>query len=792
MTRKVRDNGAEACIHFQKAETIAFFHNSREAFIPETSNEELRQKNECDRTAEEARQMFEELSAKADDNFLKNTGRRTNMKAENKLWESALNLRGRHTMADVQRVNARIQEITGFIPIQTAIHRDEGHIDEKTGDFVLNVHAQTTWLTQDPLTGKSMAYLLFDKKDVYRKIQDIVAEELGMIRGKPAEITGAKHFKNMRDYKQMKRAEGKLNKEWEQKLAEKEKAWQEKQAAWEAKLAEREAKREEWERKFPEIMEARERRSKFMSDKIDWEQIRESGRYRLAFIQMGNDIAGWPNPQGNFLLEAQKDAIRSIFYIFGSVTQLAVFIARKTWENDEKIKNEVDIFKVRENLNRAVAIIANDCGQNPSELQDKIYRILKQIPEHKQHELFDYAIQHAPNDEIKNDIRALIEGRFSDIAKSEAAQRRIENRDLRQALREYAAEAKRIKDELKEMDEENRILVAAERALLREKGAGREEYAEQEADNKARLEELKTLRQQVKDLNNDILNAKKQSELDKEKIAEQAAQIKELNEKIAEITEANVKKQKQLEAEKEEARRTAPQMPPKGAFDIIDELEAEKQPEPVKTEPKSEPAKIEPKPKPEPEQKPLKRSDGSEQSEAKPEPKPEPKKDDFTNIYGYERPKPEPRRRRFDDYERKIDDRPKYYEPEPEPEPIFRDPWTEIQEGVEKWKKADSEVEKNIIKTEVLKNIEKYEKSGVPPHRQMSLDSYVRALNYDPADAIHRERERKLETERKRQQAEMAIKYEEVKTKSVKQQEDDARQTTIKKKKKDELEMGMS
>ena len=500
MTRKVRDNGAEACIHFQKAETIAFFHNSREAFLPETSNEELRAKNECDKTAEEARALFEELSAKADENFLKNTGRRTNMKAENKLWESALNLRERHTLEDVQRVNAKIQKITGFIPVQTSIHRDEGHTDEKTGDFIQNIHAQTLWLTQNPEDGKSMAYLLFDKKDVYRKIQDIVAEELGMTRGKPAEITGARHFKNMRDYKQMKRAEGKLNKEWEAKLEANNKAWQEKQAAWEAKLAEREAKREEWERKFPEIMEARERRSKFMSDKIDWEQIRESGRYRLAFIQMGNDIAGWPNPQGNFLLEAQKDAIRSIFYIFGSVTQLAVFIARKTWENDEKIKNEVDIFKVRENLNRAVAIIANDCGQNPSELQDKIYRILKQIPEHKQHELFDYAIQHAPNDEIRNDIRALIEGRFDDIARTEQAQKRIENRDLRQALREYAEEARKIKEELKALDEENRILNAAERAILKQKGANRTEYAEQEAENRERLDELKTLRQQVKDV----------------------------------------------------------------------------------------------------------------------------------------------------------------------------------------------------------------------------------------------------------------------------------------------------
>ena len=770
MTRKIRDNGAEACIHFKKAEQIAFFHNSREAFLPETSHEELRAKNECDKTAEEARELFEKLSAQGDENFLKNCGRKTNMKAENKLWESVMNLRGRHTMADVQRVNAKIQKITGFIPVQTSIHRDEGHIDEKTGDFIQNVHAQTLWITQNPENGKSMAYLLFGQKDIYRKIQDVVAEELGMTRGKPAEITGARHFKNMRDFKQMKRAEGKLNKEWEAKLEANNKAWQEKQAAWEAKLAEREAKREEWERKFPEIMEARERRSKFMSDKIDWEQIRESGRYRLAFIQMGNDIAGWPNPQGNFLLEAQKDAIRSIFYIFGSVTQLAVFIAKKTWENDEKIKNEVDIFKVRENLNRAVAIIANDCGQNPSELQDKIYRILKQIPEHKQHALFDYAIQHAPNAEIKADIQALIEGRFSDIAKSEQAQRRIENRDLRAELRIFAEEARKIKEELKALDEENRILNAAERAILKQKGANRTEYAEQEAENRERLDELKTLRQQVKDVKKDLEEARKQAQIDKEKIAEQAAQIKELNEKIAKIGAKNIAKQKELEAEKEEARQTAPQTPPKDAFNIIDELEAaEKAKQP---EPKPEPVKPEP------------------------EPKPEPKKDDNLGIYGYSRPQIEPRRR-LDEYprERKIDDRPKY-EPEPEkiepePEP-FRDPWAEITDEMEQWKKCQSEAEKNLLKNNILQNIEKYEKSGVPPHRQLTLDAYAQTLRPNlAADAEEIRKIRERELERKRQaERETSVKYEEVK-KNIKQ-EADARQTALKKKKKDELEMGMS
>ena len=216
--RKIRDNAAKSSIHFAKAEQIAFFHNSREAFLPETSNQELRPKNECDRTAEEARQMFEELSAKGDENFLKICGRRTNMKAENKLWESVMNLRGRHTMADVQRVNEKIQKITGFIPIQTSIHRGEGHTDEKTGEFVVNYHAQTTWLTQDVETGKSQAYLLFGRKDIYRKIQDLVAEELQMERGQSVEITGAKHFKNMRTYKEVKRAEAAKDKEYELKL----------------------------------------------------------------------------------------------------------------------------------------------------------------------------------------------------------------------------------------------------------------------------------------------------------------------------------------------------------------------------------------------------------------------------------------------------------------------------------------------------------------------------------------------------------------------------------------------
>jgi mobilization protein len=813
MTRKVRDNGAEACIHFQKAETIAFYHNSREAFKPETSHAELEKMNECDKTAEEARELFEKLSAQGDENFLKNCGRRTNMKAENKLWESALNLRERHTMADVQRVNKKIQEITGFIPIQTAIHRDEGHVDEKTGDFILNVHAQTTWLTQDPLTGKSLAYLLFGQKDVYRKIQDIVAEELGMTRGKPAEITGAKHFRNMRDFKQMKRAESKLNKEWEQKLeknnseweakmAEKQAEWEARKAEWEAKQAEREARREEWERKLPEIMEARRRNEQFLNGRVDWETLKTANRAFLAWHDISTDLLGYPNPNGNLLIEQSKGALASIFRLFGSVSQLAIFLLTRTEARELKLQNTLNVYKVSENLQRAINLVKNDTTNDHVKIVEKIQNIYNNLPHDKRAELIELAILHAPNSEIREDLRALVEGRFDDIARSEQAQKRIENRDLRQELKEYSEEIKRIRDELREMDEENRILNLAEREILKSKGANREQYAEQEAQNRERLDEIKKLKDEAKQINNTIREQKQREEKEKdaEIIKKQAEKIEELTSKIAEISAENAKKQRELEEELEQEkakRKEAEIITPKqleDAFNIIDDLEQklkqreEQKPEPIREEPKIEPVKIEPEPKIE--QKP-------ELKIEKPEPEPI-KKDDFTNIYGYDTPKPEPRRRfDYEPRKREIDDRPKY-EPEPkiEPEreePIFRDPWQKIEEAMEKWRKLQSEVDKNFLKTNILRDIEKYEKSGwdIPLHRQLTLDSFRRAASYDPAEAINRERERELETERKRQQAEVAIKYEEVKTKSVKQQEDDARQTSLKKKRKDELEMGM-
>lgn len=794
----ITENNAKACISLQRCDLrVAPFHNSREGFVPETSRPELAKKNRCSCSALAALQKIKDWDAKADENYAKtHGGRKSPVKEQNKVWEAVINLNDRHTLKDVKKLTKKLEKITGYKAAQVAIHKDEGHLNDD-GDFVRNIHAHVIFYARDVKTGLSLSTANYARKDLMRLMQDAVADELGMERGRPVEETGKKHL-SPRAYKAQKRQEAAINannKEWEQKLAEKEKAWQEKQAEWERKQAEREAKREEWEKKLPEIMEARRKNEQFLNGKVDWETLKTANRAFMAWHDISTDILGYPNPNGNLIIEQAKGSLASIFRLFGSVSQLAIFLLTRTEARELKLKNAMDVYKVSENLQRAVNLVANDTTNDHRKIAEKIQSVFTNLPHDKRAELIELAILHAPNDEIREDIKAVVEGRFSHIARTEAAQKRIENRDLRAELRIFAEEARKIKEELKALDEENKILNAAERAILKQKGANRTEYAEQEAENRERLDELKTLRQQVKDVKKDLEEAKKQAQIDKEKIAAQAAQIKELNEKIAKIGAENVAKQKELEAEKEEARQTAPQTPPKGAFDIIDELEAaEKAKQPEKQREEQKPA---PKPEPEPEQKP------------------EPKKDDFISIFGYETPKPEPRRR-FDEYERKIDDRPKY-EPEPvkQPEKIEpekpKDPWAEIESDLQIWKTREVAGEKALMAARISNKLDDCEKNGEVNNDEKR--EYVRRVRYalnmlDPfkiaeqeAEArrneetirkvadIHRERERELELEKKRQaERETSQKFEDVK-KNVKQ-ETDAKQTAIKKKRKDELEMG--
>lgn len=93
--------------------------------------------------------------------------------------EAVVNLNENHTIDDIKRLSTAIKEKFGVEVFQAYIHRDEGHPDPTTGEFLVNHHAHLVFDWQDKETGKMRRLYRADMS----KMQDLVAEELGMERG---------------------------------------------------------------------------------------------------------------------------------------------------------------------------------------------------------------------------------------------------------------------------------------------------------------------------------------------------------------------------------------------------------------------------------------------------------------------------------------------------------------------------------------------------------------------------------------------------------------------------------
>lgn len=203
---------AKSSINFAKGSSHSFQHNDRSEEIEPhyLLPVEHRLENECNRSAVEAQKMFDDLFENAKENYSKTYGQKFQGKKENANWEALINLNKEHTIKDVERLVREIEKETGFKAVQISIHRDEGHINEKTGHPIYNLHAHVNFFTLDPETGRQQFRLSVSKSDRERirkehglkpdekiprelvavidknklsKLQDITARELGMERG---------------------------------------------------------------------------------------------------------------------------------------------------------------------------------------------------------------------------------------------------------------------------------------------------------------------------------------------------------------------------------------------------------------------------------------------------------------------------------------------------------------------------------------------------------------------------------------------------------------------------------
>jgi hypothetical protein len=191
---------AKASINFQKATRHSRFHNFREDEPSYLLPREHRKENEyweLDKTDE---QIFKEEFARA-----KRKGGRI-PKLENSRWEAVLNLNAKHTIKDVKKVAKHIEEKFNIVATQIAIHRDEGHINER--DIAEhNLHAHINFVTYKD--GRQNWRKEHIKPNNLSELQTEIAEMLDMDRGEKGSRTQRLEHRQFKAVKQRELAQQK-------------------------------------------------------------------------------------------------------------------------------------------------------------------------------------------------------------------------------------------------------------------------------------------------------------------------------------------------------------------------------------------------------------------------------------------------------------------------------------------------------------------------------------------------------------------------------------------------------
>lgn len=196
-------------IHFDPQEKPSLKHNDRTDSRAPNIYKHLSHNNECNRTAQEARELIDKYYSEALEILTANKTKRKTEKHRS-YTEAIVEIKENTTMQDLEKLSEQIAELTGFRPLQISIHRDEGHTDEK-GEFKLHHHAHIVFFTLDKITGKQLARQQASlSKENLKKMQTLTAQMLNMKRGK--ENSEIKYIP-MKDYKIVKEREKKLKKE---------------------------------------------------------------------------------------------------------------------------------------------------------------------------------------------------------------------------------------------------------------------------------------------------------------------------------------------------------------------------------------------------------------------------------------------------------------------------------------------------------------------------------------------------------------------------------------------------
>lgn len=206
--------GAISSINFKKSNAIQTRHNDRDLkpnYLISDSGCEV------NRNHREALKLRNQIIKNAIETYNeKKSEKAPKFKATSYEWSAVVNIKSDTTMQDLERLAEHFEQKYGFQCYQIAIHRDEGHFDDN-GEKVINHHAHLEFVTLDKNTGKSMFRAELQRAKALSKIQDEVAEILGMERGQDKQNSKRERIEP-RKYAQMKEQERKNTRKLKQEL----------------------------------------------------------------------------------------------------------------------------------------------------------------------------------------------------------------------------------------------------------------------------------------------------------------------------------------------------------------------------------------------------------------------------------------------------------------------------------------------------------------------------------------------------------------------------------------------
>lgn len=190
-------------INFKKSFAINAEHNDRT--LPPSYLIDNEKGAECDRNAEQARELKGQIIAQAKETYTSRTGQR--FQAKTYEWSAVCNIKPDTTMDDLKRLAQHFSDKYSFQCYQIAIHRDEGHIGED-GKEQINHHAHLEFIMLDKNTGVNCFKMRDFPKSKMREIQSEVSQILQMQRGEDKQKSGRQRTEP-RQYAKQKEAEKK-------------------------------------------------------------------------------------------------------------------------------------------------------------------------------------------------------------------------------------------------------------------------------------------------------------------------------------------------------------------------------------------------------------------------------------------------------------------------------------------------------------------------------------------------------------------------------------------------------